>query len=194
MYTKARLPKWFVANCISIPSCESVKGGAITPALLLPIPGQGGTEANNTNSRIVRVGTDEKGKAKGSMRSPIVCNSQDKSFRDGILHCNRIITRVLQMSYMRMLRGRPKELQFDAKVLTDDIELRSNSITSTLAFGISLIIFSFTFLPLSTFRTAIITCTPCNARTRAVSAPIPLDAPDTWRTNIQYILQVELVS
>lgn len=36
MYTKARLPKWFVANCISIPSCESEKGGAITPALLLP--------------------------------------------------------------------------------------------------------------------------------------------------------------
>lgn len=40
MYTKVRLPKWFAANCISIPSCESEKGGAITPALLLP--GQGG--------------------------------------------------------------------------------------------------------------------------------------------------------
>lgn len=31
------LPTWLVANCSSIPSCESMKGVAITPALLLSI-------------------------------------------------------------------------------------------------------------------------------------------------------------
>jgi hypothetical protein len=30
------IPTWLVANCISIPSFESSKGVAITPALLLP--------------------------------------------------------------------------------------------------------------------------------------------------------------
>lgn len=30
------IPKWFVANCSSMPSWESMKGVAITPALLLP--------------------------------------------------------------------------------------------------------------------------------------------------------------
>ena len=38
---------------------------------------------------------------------------------------------------------------------------------------------SLTFLPASKFLTPIMTWTPRNARTRAVSEPIPLDAPVT---------------
>jgi hypothetical protein len=48
---------------------------------------------------------------------------------------------------------------------------------STLAEGISLTIASLTSLPAAIFLTPIITWTPRNARTRAVSVPIPLDAP-----------------
>lgn len=78
---------------------------------------------------------------------------------------------------MRRFRGRLEELYSDANFLTDAIELRSNSITSILAPGISFSIASLTLLPLSVFLTAIITCTPRKARTRVVSTPIPLDAP-----------------
>lgn len=49
--------------------------------------------------------------------------------------------------------------------------------TSTLALGISFIITPFTHEPADAFLTPIITCTPRNARTLHVSAPIPLDAP-----------------
>uniref|UniRef100_A0A2P2JFZ9 Uncharacterized protein MANES_06G150100 n=1 Tax=Rhizophora mucronata TaxID=61149 RepID=A0A2P2JFZ9_RHIMU len=80
---------------------------------------------------------------------------------------------------IRRFRGRPNELKFDAKFPTDDIELRSSSMASTLAEGISLIIASLTSLPADIFLTAIITRTPRNARTRAVSVPMPLDAPVT---------------
>lgn len=79
---------------------------------------------------------------------------------------------------MRIFKGRPKEMNSAAKLLTDSKELRSNSMTSTLAVGISSSIVSLTFLPLSVLRTAITTCTPCNAKTRAVSLPIPLVAPE----------------
>ena len=50
--------------------------------------------------------------------------------------------------------------------------------TSILAFGISLSICSLTFLPASVFLTAIMTWAPRNARTRVVSTPRPLDAPE----------------
>lgn len=50
---------------------------------------------------------------------------------------------------------------------------------STLAEGISLTIASLTSLPAAIFLTAIITWTPRKARTRAVSVPMPLDAPMT---------------
>ena len=60
----------------------------------------------------------------------------------------------------------------------DPIELRSNSMTSILALGISFSICSLTFLPASVFLTAIITWTPRNVRTRVVSTPRPLDAPE----------------
>jgi len=78
---------------------------------------------------------------------------------------------------MRMFKGRPKDVYSDAKFLTDVIELRSNSMTSISALGISLSIASLPFLPASRFRTAITTWTPRSARTRVVSAPMPLDAP-----------------
>ena len=80
-------------------------------------------------------------------------------------------------SYTRMFSGRPEELKFDAKFRTDAIELKSNSMVSTLAVGFSLTMASWTFLPVATFLTAITTRTPRNARTRAVSLPMPLDAP-----------------
>lgn len=50
---------------------------------------------------------------------------------------------------------------------------------STLAVGISLTIDSLTSFPAAMFLTAMITWTPLNARTRVVSVPIPLDAPET---------------
>lgn len=71
----------------------------------------------------------------------------------------------------------------DANSRTEDIEQRSSSITSTLALGISLCISSLTLLPESTFLTAITTWTPRKARTRAVSVPIPLDAPEIRQRN-----------
>ena len=81
------------------------------------------------------------------------------------------------ISYISMFKGRPDEQYSVANFLTDARELRSNSITSILALGVSLIILSLTFVPVSVFLTAITTCTPCKASTRAVSAPIPLEAP-----------------
>lgn len=83
-------------------------------------------------------------------------------------------------THMRRFKGRPNELYSDANFLTDAKEDRSSSIISILASGTSLIIASLTFLQLSTLRTAIITLTPCNARIRAVSDPMPLDAPEKW--------------
>jgi hypothetical protein len=78
---------------------------------------------------------------------------------------------------MRMLSGRPEELNPAANFLTDAIELRSNSIASIFAVGFPLIIASLTSRPAVIFLTPITTWTPRKARTRAVSVPIPLDAP-----------------
>lgn len=50
---------------------------------------------------------------------------------------------------------------------------------SIFAEGFSLTMASLTFLPASIFLTPIMTWTPRNARTRAVSEPMPLDAPVT---------------
>lgn len=80
-------------------------------------------------------------------------------------------------SYIRIFSGRPWLLYSEANFLTDAKELTSNSMASTLAEGISLTIASLTSLPAAIFLTAIITWTPRKARTRAVSVPIPLDAP-----------------
>ena len=78
-------------------------------------------------------------------------------------------------------------MNFNAKPLIDELELRSSSMASTLAFGISFLIASWTYLPAEIFLTAITTWTPRNARIRAVSAPIPLDAPIGVDKQIRYI-------
>lgn len=78
---------------------------------------------------------------------------------------------------MRRLSGRPVELKSEANFRTEASELRSNSMASTLAVGISLTMVSRTSLPAAMFLTPMITCAPRSARTRVVSDPIPLDAP-----------------
>ena len=85
--------------------------------------------------------------------------------------------KTMYSSYIRMFNGKPEELNSDANFLTDSIELRSNSMASTLAVGISLSIASLTSFAAFIFLTPKITWTPRKARMRAVSAPIPLDAP-----------------
>lgn len=80
-------------------------------------------------------------------------------------------------TYIKMFKGRPEEEKSDANFLTDANELRSNSTASTLADGISLIIASLTSSPADIFLIPITTFTPRRASTRAVSEPIPLDAP-----------------
>lgn len=87
------------------------------------------------------------------------------------------------ITYIRILSGRPDELKSAANFLTDAIELRSNSITSIFAAGISLSIVSLTSIPVLTFLTAITTWTPRNARIRVVSKPRPLDAPEIELNN-----------
>jgi len=87
------------------------------------------------------------------------------------------VIQVSSFSYIKMFNGRPEEINSDANFLTDSNELRSNSMTSILAVGISLSIASLILLAVTLFLTAIITWTPRKARTRVVSTPIPLDAP-----------------
>lgn len=76
-----------------------------------------------------------------------------------------------------MLRGRLRESSSEANLLTESMELRSSSSTSTLAPGISAWTASLALKPAETLRTAITMRTPRSARTRAVSSPMPLDAP-----------------
>jgi len=86
---------------------------------------------------------------------------------------------VISSSYIKMFNGRPEDLKSDANLLTESIELRSNSRASTFAEGISLSIVSLTSLAAIIFLTPITTWTPRKASTRVVSVPIPLDAPVT---------------
>lgn len=83
----------------------------------------------------------------------------------------------IRSAYTRMFRGRFRALKFSANLLTDDIELRSRSSISIFAAGTCLAISSLTRAPADEFLTPITTCTPRIARTRHVSAPIPLEAP-----------------
>jgi hypothetical protein len=80
-------------------------------------------------------------------------------------------------TYMRMLRGKFRESKLEANLLTEAMELRSSSRTSIRATGILATMASLALSPAETLRTAMTTCTPRNARTRAVSSPMPLDAP-----------------
>lgn len=77
-----------------------------------------------------------------------------------------------------MFKGRPEAIYPVANFLTDAIELRSISMTVSLALGIPFSISSLTLVPEATFLTAITTCTPRKARTRVASAPIPFDDPE----------------
>lgn len=86
---------------------------------------------------------------------------------------------MMRLSYIKMFKGYPFERYCDANCRTDCIELISNSITSSFAFGIFSTMLSFTFLPDSRFLTGIMTCTPRKASTRVVSNPIPLVAPES---------------
>lgn len=78
---------------------------------------------------------------------------------------------------MRMLRGKFRESKLEANLLTEAMELRSSSRTSIRATRILATMASLASSPVETLRTAMTTCTPRNARTRAVSSPMPLDAP-----------------
>jgi len=65
-----------------------------------------------------------------------------------------------------------------ANLLTDAIQLRSSSSTLTLAPGILVATMaSLAASPAEKLRTAMMMCTPRSAMTRAVSSPMPLDAP-----------------
>ena len=75
-----------------------------------------------------------------------------------------------------MFSGRSSALNSLTNLLTDDIELRSTSRISIFAVGTCLRISSLTRSAADGFLTPIMTCTPRNARTQHVSAPIPLDA------------------
>uniref|UniRef100_A0A0A9HKP8 Uncharacterized protein n=1 Tax=Arundo donax TaxID=35708 RepID=A0A0A9HKP8_ARUDO len=78
---------------------------------------------------------------------------------------------------IRMLRGRLRDSNSEANLLTEAMELRSSSSTSTFAPGILARMASLAASPAETLRTATTTCTPRSARTRSVSNPMPLDAP-----------------
>lgn len=99
-------------------------------------------------------------------------------------------------SYMRRLSGRPEDLKSDAKLFTDAKELRSSSMVSSLADGICFRIASLTSLPADVFLTAITTWTPRSARTRAVSVPRPLEAPEIapWKNHNENGVQLVLSS
>lgn len=79
--------------------------------------------------------------------------------------------------HIRMFRGRLKLLNSVENFLTDSMEARSSSNVSILAAGISFTISSLALLPADKFLTPMTTWTPRSARTRAVSFPIPLEAP-----------------
>lgn len=58
---------------------------------------------------------------------------------------------------MRIFSGRFRLLKSEANFLTEAIDVRSNSMTSTCAVGISFTIASLTLAPVDKFRTAITT-------------------------------------
>lgn len=141
-------------------SFESMNGVAITPALLLQ---------TNTEEKLAITIINPKAHNQACMQT----------HTDTVTSSNWVIfSSPIQMSYIRICNGRPDELYSDANFLTDTIELRSSSMRSILAVGISLSISSLTFLPASVFLTAMTTWTPRKARTRVVSKPRPLDAPE----------------
>lgn len=67
------------------------------------------------------------------------------------------LSRIINGAYMSIFSGRPEDVNSEANFLTEAIELRSSSIASTFADGISLLIFSFTSLAAAIFLTPIMT-------------------------------------
>lgn len=96
-------------------------------------------------------------------------------------------------SYIKRFKGWPAELNSLTNFLIDSIELRFNSIKSILAFGMDFTIFSLIFLPFPILRIAIITCTPCKARTRVVSTPMPLVAPEINKNERKNFVKLNLL-
>ena len=76
------------------------------------------------------------------------------------------------------MSGRPLSLNSAATLRTEAMEERSSSITSSVAAGVSASTACRTVSAAARFLAAMTTCAPRAARTRAVSAPIPLDAPE----------------
>lgn len=140
-------------------SFESIKGVAITPALLL--------------SKKKMMLTD----LCGDIWSGNRFTQRTKLLKWYIRSNSGTWLSLLFFTYIKRFNGRPDDLKSEANFFTDANELRSNSIVSTLAAGISLTIVSLTSFPAAIFLTAMITWTPRKARTRLVSDPIPLDAP-----------------
>lgn len=64
---------------------------------------------------------------------------------------------LLFITYIKRFNGRPDDLKSEANFFTDANELRSNSMVSTLAEGISVTIASLTSFPAVIFRTAMMT-------------------------------------
>ena len=151
------LPKWLVANWSSMLSLDKWKGVAMIPALLLQ---------NKLNKITCSISKSKRINSDSCLL---------KYMRQVTMW--QVILQLIRFPHMRTLRGRPEELYFDANFSTDANELRSNSITSILAVGISSSISFLTCLPASTFLTAMTTWAPHLARVRAVSTPMPLDAP-----------------
>lgn len=87
-------------------------------------------------------------------------------------------------THMRMLRGNPRARNRAQNLRIEAIELKSISITTISAVGVSRRILSLTSAALFTSLAGIISLNPLFANTLAVSAPIPDVAPAfNLRTN-----------
>lgn len=158
---------WFVANWSSIPSCEHIKGVAKIPALLL--------EEKRQTCHVIS--WHPKLSLRGSQKDQKYTQRKTKTYIHYTLIIFCLLAWMLEIAYIRMFSGRFRAPNCEVNFFTDAIELRSNSKTSTFAVGISLMIASLTLWPADKFLTPITTWTPRSARTRAVSVPMPLDAP-----------------
>ena len=93
-------------------------------------------------------------------------------------------------TYTRMLSGRPLAAKSAANLRTEAMEERSSSMMSRLAAGVSARKAWRTVSAATRFLAAMTTWAPRAARTRAVSAPIPLDAPGLgWTESDQHVGQ-----
>lgn len=87
-----------------------------------------------------------------------------------------VIKTIAWNTYMRRLRGKPREWKRVTKLVTELRELRSSAITTISASGHSVTILPLVSSAFFMLRAGKITLAPLLANTRAVSAPIP-DVP-----------------